>query len=463
MGKPKLLVVDDSKTILKVMQSQLKKLGYEVLTAPDAYTGMKILESEVIDLAILDVVMPGMSGLDLLRVIRQAFSRTELPIIMASSLTESADIVGGIRLGANDYVTKPVDFPVLNVRIETQLAMRELRPGDSRPTRDTRVYAKTLGPGSVINDRYEVIEVTGEGGFAIVYKARQTSTGQEVAIKILRHEVMARGDAATEAARFKQEMQVIGRLRHPNIVHLVDCGLLGDGQLFTVLEFIEGVPLSRLIRGEEGLRPNEVKHLMLQVLDALSCAHVRGVVHRDLKPQNVMIDTTGVRRNALVLDFGISSIVAAEPSNESSDTLTGSPAYMAPELLRGTQATVQSDIYAWGLILLECLTGSVAVRCESVPATVLAQLDAREIPIPDWIDPALRAVLSRAITKSCDDRYPSVMEALADLEAVQLGPDGDQRPQAHTLGTSWLDFVTEPEDETLKCEVVVEADDRPQE
>ena len=477
MGKPKLLVVDDSLTIRKVMQRRLEELGYEVLIAADGYKAIEILETESIDLAILDVVMPGMTGLDLVRVIRQAHSRTQLPIIMASSLSESADIVGGIRLGANDYVTKPVDFPVLNVRVETQLAMRELVPGEAPRTRDTRVYAKTLGPGSIINERYEVLEVIGEGGFALVYKARQTSTGQEVAIKILRHELMKETlDPAGEAERFKHEMQVIGRLRHPNIVHLVDCGLLGDGQLFTVLEFIEGQSLSELIKGEGRLRPNEARRLMLQVLEALSCAHVRGVVHRDLKPHNVMVDAGGVRRNALVLDFGIASIVTSEPkpSGDADGTIRGSPVYMAPELLRGSNVTVQSDIYAWGLIFLECLTGQVAVNRPNLPMTILAQLDSRPVPIPEWIDSNLRAVIARATAKSCEERYPSVVEALADLEAVQLGAAGEERgpppappppdPAAEEdEELSWLDTDPElesPEFRTQSCEVPKAAEEQ---
>jgi DNA-binding response OmpR family regulator len=440
MRKPTLLIVDDSRMVRLVMQRRLTALGYEVHAAEDGYQALEVLEAQPIDLAILDVVMPGMTGLDVVRVIRQSRSRTQLPIIMASSLTDTDNVVGALKLGANDYVTKPVEMPILNVRIEIQLAMRATSPEeDAPPTRDTRVFARSLGPGSLINERYEVLEVIGEGGFARVYKARQVSTDQEVAIKVLRPEVLGEASGRTgEAERFKQEMQLIGRLRHPNIVKLIDCGLLGDGQLFTVLEFVDGRSLKEVLQAEGSLTPNEAMRLMSQVLDALSCAHVRGVVHRDLKPQNIMVDSGAARRHALVLDFGIASLASeSEPSPEEDDDLIrGSPPYIAPELLRDGAATVQSDVYAWGLIFLECLTGQAAMQGASVEAIVLRHLDSRPVAIPAEIDPRLREILTKAMAKSCAERYPSVVDVLADLETVQLGAEGDVKlplPDQHQL------------------------------
>jgi DNA-binding response OmpR family regulator len=426
MGKPRLLIVDDSRMVRVVMKRRLEPLGYEVILCEDGYQAVDLLAEESFDLLILDVVMPGMSGLDLLRVVRQSHSRTQLPVVMASSLSESGDVVEGMRLGANDYVTKPVDFDILSVRLETQLAMREVpSDGSSRNEVDTRSFARSLRPGSVINSRYELLAPIGSGGFAVVWKARQTSTNQEVAIKILRPELLNSAHRTDEAARFKQEMEVIGRLRHPNIVNLVDCGRLGDGQLFTVLEYIEGQSLGQVLKSEGPLRPNEAKHMMLQVLDALSCAHVRGVIHRDLKPHNVMVDSSGVRRNAMVLDFGIASTEWQTIPDADEDILRGSPAYMAPEVLRRRVATVQSDVYSWGLVFLECLIGVAAVQGHTISSIALAQLDERPIPIPEEIPASLRSILIRATAKPCEERYPSVMEALEDLQAVELGAAGE--------------------------------------
>jgi serine/threonine protein kinase len=169
-----------------------------------------------------------------------------------------------------------------------------------------------LPPGEVstlFNDRYEFLSLVGQGGFGQVYKARQLTTDQEVAIKILRppsdgteHQLQK------QLARFQREMRICSRLFHPNIVRPIDSGHKENGLLFTVFEFVPGETLADVLAREGALDPRDALRLMIQVLDALDCAHRRGVVHRDIKPQNIMITDTGARRNALVLDFGLSTL-----------------------------------------------------------------------------------------------------------------------------------------------------------
>jgi serine/threonine protein kinase len=153
----------------------------------------------------------------------------------------------------------------------------------------------------VFRSRYDILDLIGSGGFGRIYRARQRTTGQDVAVKVLH----SRGDDPRDEslARFRQELAVCATLHHPNIVHLIDSGG-GDGnQLFAVFELIPGSTLADVIAAEGALRPSEAIHLMSQVLDALACAHAAGIVHRDLKPANVMVTPTGARRNALVLDL----------------------------------------------------------------------------------------------------------------------------------------------------------------
>src|SRR5262249_51651043 len=195
-----------------------------------------------------------------------------------------------------------------------------------------------IASGTVFQDRYEILSVLGEGGFGVMYEARQLTTGQPVAVKVMREVLGTRAaDARRRASRFKREMRFCARLHHPNIVRLIDSGQAEGERLYIVFEFVPGKNLAEVLADEGALDPSEARHLMLQVLDALSCAHGQGVVHRDLKPQNVMLVPTGARRNALVLDFGIGALVPCAPPEEadvtSSNEILCSPAYAAPEQL----------------------------------------------------------------------------------------------------------------------------------
>jgi TOMM system kinase/cyclase fusion protein len=218
-----------------------------------------------------------------------------------------------------------------------------------------------LTPGATFEGRYEIVTKLAEGGFGAVYKARQLSTGQPIALKILC--LPEHGDAAqtgTRIARFLRETRLCAQLRHPNIVQLVDSGQTTDGTLYIAFAFAPGDNLAALLAREGALAPREARHLMLQVLDALACAHAGGVVHRDLKPSNIMVIATGARRNAVVLDFGIGAVIDDERSAQVTgrhDAL-GTPGYGAPEQWRGAEPSPRADLFSWGLVFLECLTGS---------------------------------------------------------------------------------------------------------
>jgi serine/threonine protein kinase len=163
----------------------------------------------------------------------------------------------------------------------------------------------SIPAGTVFQDRYEILSQLGEGGFSQVFRGRQLATGQEVAVKVLHH--LHSGDEAL-VARFQREMRLCARLYHPHIVRLIDSGRTEQGQLYSVFEYVPGRTLGDVLATEGALPPWEAGHLMLQVLDALGCAHKLGIVHRDLKPQNIMLTSTGVRRNALILDFGLGTL-----------------------------------------------------------------------------------------------------------------------------------------------------------
>lgn len=258
---------------------------------------------------------------------------------------------------------------------------------------------------------YSLVERLGEGASGVVYKARQHSTGQWVAVKFLR--AAAGADEATRArrhARFARETHLCAQLHHPHIVRLLDQGQTERGDLFAVFEFVPGETLRDLLQRDGALPATQAGELMGQILDALVDAHAQGIVHRDLKPLNIMVTQRGDRLHAKVLDFGIGTLAAelgAAESGEltlSTETL-GTPRYNAPEQLRGEPPTVKSDLYAWGLILLECLTGGPAVRGQTLAEVYHQHLSPNELPLP----PALLAhplgeLLRRVLSKQARDR-----------------------------------------------------------
>ncbi|WP_224372094.1 TOMM system kinase/cyclase fusion protein [Hyalangium versicolor] len=285
----------------------------------------------------------------------------------------------------------------------------------------TPVLTRLSGP---LQERYELLGLVGQGGFGQVYKARQVTTEQEVAVKILRPPAGgSEHQLQKQLARFRREMRICSRLFHPNLVRPIDSGQTEEGLLYSVFEFVPGENLADVLAREGALEPREALRLMIQVLDALDCAHRRGVVHRDIKPQNIMITDTGARRNAMVLDFGLSTLVeefnAEDVSGISSIfEVLGTPAYAAPEQLRGQHPDMRSDLYSWGLVHLECLTGEMVMKGRSVQEVLEKQIGPEPVPIPETLEGLrLGELLRRATVKDIDKRNVTAAELIRELDA----------------------------------------------
>ena len=282
-----------------------------------------------------------------------------------------------------------------------------------------------LVPGATFEDRYEILARLGEGGFGVVHEARQLATGQPVALKILRlAEQGGVAQADRRVTRFLRETRLCAQLHHPNIVQIVDSGQMKDGSLYAAFAFAPGDNLAALLEREGALAPSEARHLMVQVLDALACAHAAGVVHRDLKPSNIMAISTGARRNALVLDFGIGA--ALDLDDEQAARLTGihealgTPGYGAPEQWRGAEPSPRADLFSWGLVFLECLTGKPVYG--GTEAEIFYRLLGPDpVPIPAALERhPLGELLARALRKDVDARDVTACGLFEALEACDL-------------------------------------------
>ncbi len=267
--------------------------------------------------------------------------------------------------------------------------------------------------------RYVLQDVIGTGSYGIVFSAAHRQTAQKVVLKFVRIDEDER-----LFKRFRREIAACARLHHPHIVQLLDEGVCGPF-VFAVFEFVPGLTLRQLLQNQGALPAAEAGRLMLQVLDAMACAHDAGITHRDLKPENIMISASGLTSHAKVLDFGISTLLpgfgdalATQLTREGE--YVGTPAYSSPEQLRGEAVTPQADLYAWGLIFLECLTGKV-VTGESTAEIYQRQLSPQEFSLPQAIQGhPLAEVLRSALRKRCQDRAASARQLWERSAAVRL-------------------------------------------
>jgi serine/threonine protein kinase/tetratricopeptide (TPR) repeat protein len=268
--------------------------------------------------------------------------------------------------------------------------------------------------GTVLASRYEIVALLGEGGMGAVYKAQDMALDRPVALKVIRP-ALAQNSAIVE--RFKQELRLSHTVTHKNVVRMYDLGE-DAGIKFITMEFIEGRDLRALIEEKGKLPPEQAVDVLQQVCRALEAAHTVGVIHRDLKPQNIMQDASG---RIVVMDFGLARTLQGDGMTQSG-ALVGTMEYMSPEQALGKELDQRSDIFALGLICYEMLTGKMPFRAESVLASLIKRTQERAEPISS-LDPAIPSTLSGIVSKCLERdanlRYKDTGEILQDLEVWQ--------------------------------------------
>src|SRR6516225_1830053 len=267
-----------------------------------------------------------------------------------------------------------------------------------------------IEPDAIIDGRYRVVSRVGSGGMADVYLAHDQLLGREVAVKVLHHH-FAEDQEFVE--RFRREASSAARLSHPNIVGIFDRGEW-NGTYYIAMEYVAGRSLKQIVREDGALDPLSAIDIVVQILRAARFAHKRGVIHRDLKPHNVILDEEG---RARVTDFGIARAGASDMTLTGS--IMGTAQYLSPEQAQGHAVTVGSDIYSVGVILYELLTGVVPFEGETAVAIAFKQVSAEPRPpsaVLDSVPPALDGVVMRALAKDPSRRYADADQFIAALE-----------------------------------------------
>jgi serine/threonine protein kinase len=428
-----LLVVDDSEDNLELLSIFLEDRGYAVMRATSGAEALSVIDQNVVDLVVLDVMMPGVSGFDVLREVRKTRSSGQLPVIVATGRTGPDDVVRALDLGANDHVAKPIDIEILHARIRAQL--RDSLRAEPRPSQPPDAAAPLDG-------KYEMLDKLGTGGFGTVYRARHRALDTMVAIKVLHSHLL---DSEAMRQRFAIEGISACRVRHPNAVAVLDAGTTEAGAPFLVMELLEGKSLQDELTQAGVLRVARTAEIMITVCEVLEAAHEAGVVHRDIKPANIML-VTGPRGEAVkVLDFGIAKLMndVFEGAVTQGDQIVGTPHYMAPERLLTQTCDGRSDVYSVGATMYQMLTGRFAFGTANTPLAqaVRALLGANSLERarPD-LPPSIVHLVMR-----CLSAEPALRPTLSEIASVLR----DAREYVEEVWPPVLVELEEPTEESL--------------
>lgn len=297
------------------------------------------------------------------------------------------------------------------------------RSQPSSPSNPPGLEAMNI-PKTALKEKYEFLTVLGAGGAGVIYKARQQPLGRLVAVKMVHSHLMS----PTAVRRFHQEAKTISNLSHPNIISVYDFGISEENQPFMVMDYVEGIVLSDMLRNAGRLPDSVVKSIAVQLCEGLGHAHMRGILHRDLKPSNIMMVQMDTGQMLVkILDFGLAKIIFEEDEEGEQQHLTktgetvGTPAFMSPEQVMSKKVDHRSDLYSLGCVLYQCLTGEPPFVGETKMETMLMHLDSMPEPIniPHFnpiVTPYFEAIVMKLLEKNPLDRFQSMWDLKDAIE-----------------------------------------------
>jgi CheY-like chemotaxis protein len=426
-------VVDDNERNLSLLVAILRERGYRVRLANSGRAALAMIMAKPPEIVLLDIDMPGMDGYDVCRQLKQSDATRDIPVLFLSALDDVFDKVKAFEVGGIDYVTKPFQPLEVLARVGTQLGLARLRQELARKNEElarknhelTRAFEDSdaifatlsrILPGTTLDAKYRLDERVGAGGFGVVYKATHLALGHTVAVKVLRATAANLSPVAME--RFRLEGVTACRVSHPNAVSVFDFAVSSNGIAYLVMELLDGCTLADEIMKGRALPVARAVEIVRPICAALAAAHAVGVIHRDVKPENVFLHRAGEREIVKVVDFGVAKLAAATPLSASEETsvnrFVGTPAYIAPERLLEKPYDGLADVYSVGVMLYRLLSGRLPFgKDDALAALVVASV--RDEP---------EALL---------DHAPDVPEWLASLVLRALAKEPSARPSAEQL------------------------------
>jgi DNA-binding response OmpR family regulator len=393
-----ILIADDDRLVLDLLQRTLALGQLETRVVQTGRQVLEAIEGDLPELLVMDVNMPELSGIEVCRKLRADERTAHVPIILLSAESDQRTVLDGFNGGADDYVTKPFQPEVLLAKVKATLRSRRAVP------RSDSIL--DLAPGTYIENRFMIRSKIGTGAMGVVYRSTDLERRTEVALKI---EHRSQSGEQKVAQRFQREIDALSRIDHPNVVQIFQAGYY-NGHLYYAMQFIDGPSLRNRLEAQGALSTVEALQTAAAVAAGLAAVHALGWVHRDVKPENILLDSRGAVR---IGDFGLVFPMEVDRTRLTMDGgLVGTLLYMSPEQVLAEDTDHRSDIYSLGLVLSEMLTG-VPARGRGAPGSIFL---GAMTPIPDprtvgrSIPAAAAEICMRAASPRREDRPQSAQE-----------------------------------------------------
>jgi CheY-like chemotaxis protein len=441
-----IFIIDDSADNVAVLSRILRTAGYAVRTASTGGRALEELAIRPSQLVLMDINIPDVDGFAMCQALRAEPGSRDTPVVFLSALDNARNKVNAFRAGGVDYITKPFHEEEVLARVEHHLGLTRLRRILEERNRALEEKNRELTlawgnadrlfealserlPGTRVDDRYRLEAQIGTGGSATVYRAFDETTGQRVAVKILRPQVGPHADQWRD--RFLQEWGTSSVISHPSAVAFLDAGITSIGLPYLVMELLEGRTLADEMARNGTLSLHRIAQVMAPVCRMLAAAHEAGLIHRDIKPANIFLHRAGGaegEEQVKVVDFGIAKLLER---NDVADFTTmgrviGTPLYMSAERLLGEACDGRADVFAVAVTCYEALTGRYPYPCteETVQAAIFASLGAALSSPSSWcrdLPPPFETAPVRALSREPDVR-PSMAELAELFESLLATP-----------------------------------------
>lgn len=457
--KADILVVDDNPANLDLLLRMLREQNYRARVTTSGAMALAATRLSPPDLIMLDITMPGMDGYEVCSQLKSDSTTSQIPVIFISALDEPMDKVKAFKVGGVDYVTKPFSFEEVIARIENQLKISRLQREMERKNaellrkneelirsnnRNSQLFSalSEVLSGQIIGGKYKLETKIGTGGFGVVYRAIHLDLHHPVAIKVFQPKNADFKSNPTKKAmeRFQLEGISACRINHPNALNIIDFGITDEGLPYLVMELLSGYTLGHELRKNHKLTVERCAQIILPVCEVLAVAHAAGVVHRDIKPDNIFIHQNDLGEVVKVVDFGIAKIIGESPGVDLQELtiagkIVGTPAYMSPERLNNLPYDGKADVYSVGIMLYQMLTGRLPFFSKEKDLLSIAMMHLTKQPqrlrdlnsdIPEQVE----AVVLKALTKDPEGR-PTAKEIAKEFqEAIKSSKELlDTKPQ----------------------------------
>ena len=408
-GPQKLLVVDDDISITQILKLSLERQNYQVLSAFNGIEAIDMLQKhEDFTLVLTDIYMPKMSGLELLQYMK--VNKPNTPVMMITGQPDVDIAVGCMKDGAVDYISKPFDLENIYHKIAKVIANSQQQPQATSSEESIDKIRKSLK--FQLGSRYEIGDFIGEGSIGMVFDCKDLKKKDlpSQAIKIFKPKYIFLNEEERLRERFLASAIISSGIRHPNIVKIRDYGFLrNDDVPYLIMDKVEGKTLQEYIQGDEDFSVEEVIHIIAQAASALTVIHANEIIHRDIKPHNIMMTP---EKQLKLCDFGVAHLPYE---------LIGSPAYIAPEGFINSRVDHRADFFALGVTMYELLTG----RRPFLGKTLTTYSHQVQFLTPDkpseimkGISPEIDKITMKLLAKLPEDRYQIAEDLLADLNNI---------------------------------------------